>query len=363
MMEAATKTSIGHNSALMLELIANDALHGLSIVADGEGRAVEGWLIYGAALNEGRKLFRSDELFGKWVKGNLPDTEQKEREAAMWAADDPLDFKATQEANTNTKTVRGWHSKWKDAENARLAEEARIAAVEANRLAKAKANAEAEAKAEVEAAENAKAKAAAEKKAKLATEERERADAEAKEAKAAAKKAKDKKTKARKPHVENNTGNNEWYTPSNIIEAARGVLGGFDLDPASSEIANQTVKADCFLTEEDDGLAGDWPVCRIWMNPPYAQPLMGQFAAKYAESITAGSTGIVLVNNATETAWFQELLSVSSAVCFHKGRVKFLDSDGKPGAPLQGQAIIYAGDDVDKFEAAFKQFGVVLRNG
>jgi len=50
----------------------------------------------------------------------------------------------------------------------------------------------------------------------------------------------------------------EWYTPAGVIEAAREVLGGIDLDPASSETANRTVGAPRYFTEEDDGLARDW---------------------------------------------------------------------------------------------------------
>ena len=41
---------------------------------------------------------------------------------------------------------------------------------------------------------------------------------------------------------------NDWHTPTRYIEAARQVLGRIDLDPFSSEIANQTVRADRFLT-------------------------------------------------------------------------------------------------------------------
>jgi phage N-6-adenine-methyltransferase len=164
-------------------------------------------------------------------------------------------------------------------------------------------------------------------------------------------------------HVAQNSGNNEWYTPREFVEAARCVLGHFDLDPASSEIANRTVMAYHIFTAEDDGLAQEWPIGRIWMNPPYASNLIGQFASKFAAAVRAGSTGIVLVNNATETGWFQEIAAECSAICFPKARIKFLDTQGNAtGAPLQGQAVIYCGPRPDDFEAEFSRFGLVVRH-
>jgi hypothetical protein len=56
-------------------------------------------------------------------------------------------------------------------------------------------------------------------------------------------------------HVSQNSGCFEWYTPAEYIGAARFVLGEIDLDPASSLIAQQTVKAKTFYTIEGDGLS------------------------------------------------------------------------------------------------------------
>jgi hypothetical protein len=167
---------------------------------------------------------------------------------------------------------------------------------------------------------------------------------------------------AKQSHVAHNSGNNEWYTPPEYIVAACRVMGGIDLDPASSPIANRIVGASQYFTAEDDGLAQPW-AGRVWMNPPYAAELVGKFTEKMAKHFLDGdvSEAIVLVNNATETNWFQTLLVCASAVCFVKQRVKFLDPEGNPrGAPLQGQALLYLGRNPDTFAEQFTSFGVVL---
>ena len=164
------------------------------------------------------------------------------------------------------------------------------------------------------------------------------------------------------PHVAHNAGDNEWYTPAEIVEAARTTMGGIDCDPASSALANRTVKATHFFTSEIGGLEQHWGK-RVWMNPPYAQPLIVDFCAALTAKYASGEVvqACALVNNATETAWFQGLLASASCVAFPQSRIRFEKPDGARGAPLQGQAILYFGERCANFLAAFGGFGYVAR--
>lgn len=160
---------------------------------------------------------------------------------------------------------------------------------------------------------------------------------------------------SKKPHVSNNSrDDNEWYTPVEYLESARRVLGTINLDPASNDFANERVQAEMYYTEDDDGLNQDW-YGNIWLNPPYSSDSVKPFAEKLVNSDF--DEAIVLVNNATETEWFNLLISKASAIVFPKGRIQFDKRDGKHGSPLQGQAFIYYGDDADKFLSEFMKYG------
>ena len=160
----------------------------------------------------------------------------------------------------------------------------------------------------------------------------------------------------KKPHVALNSGNNEWYTPRNIIETARAVMGSIDVDPASSDCANEVVDAETYYTAETDGLTKEW-FGNVWMNPPYSTELIDKFVDKLVEQKGNYKQAIVLVNNATETEWFEKIVNIASVVCFPRHRVKFYKPDGKVGAPLQGQAILYIGGASSKFTSLFSEIG------
>lgn len=57
----------------------------------------------------------------------------------------------------------------------------------------------------------------------------------------------------------------EWYTPREYVESARATMGGIDLDPASSHVANKTVLAPVFFGL--NGLNERWGG-KVFLNPP-----------------------------------------------------------------------------------------------
>jgi phage N-6-adenine-methyltransferase len=154
---------------------------------------------------------------------------------------------------------------------------------------------------------------------------------------------------------------NEWYTPARYIEAARAVLGDIDLDPATSETANETVKAPQIYTLADDGLAQVWHG-RVWLNPPYGR-LAGEFVTKLVwdhqtENVAAA---VALVNaHCTDTAWFQQLWDYP--LCFTDHRIDF-DSGGrdKHTTSTHGSVFAYLGLEREAFAKEFGRFGAIVR--
>ena len=162
----------------------------------------------------------------------------------------------------------------------------------------------------------------------------------------------------KKPHVSNNSGNDEWYTPPIYTDAAREVMGTIDLDPASNAKAQEWIRAEQFYTIDDDGLCLAWHGC-VWLNPPYSTGNIAKFAEKLVESLPNLDQAIALVNNATETGWFQRMAESADVICLPKSRIKFIGQDGKQAdSPLQGQAFLYFGPDKLLFTEIFSEFGV-----
>jgi len=173
----------------------------------------------------------------------------------------------------------------------------------------------------------------------------------------------------------NNSGNDEWYTPPEIINLVRQVFGGsIDLDPASCDYAQTWIKANNYFTLQTNGLAQKWKADSVFLNPPYSHlSKKDRKAGKkswleyFVDEFDKGhfQEGIILVNSNTGSQWYQDLAPHSTLMCLINSRIKFIDSRTKqPGEqPGAHNSFFYFKNDKNttQFENVFSSVGVILK--
>lgn len=172
----------------------------------------------------------------------------------------------------------------------------------------------------------------------------------------------------------------EHYTPLAFIDAARIVMGGFDLDPATTASVNERrIKAHAFFTKEDDGLSRAWRG-RVWLNPPggrvknkssaaiwWAKLAEEYFSGRVTEALFLGFSIEILATAQDARIWPGEM-----PFCIPRRRIEFdQEKDGEfaPGeSPTHSNVIVYLppvtlGPErlggVRRFEGEFSRFGRV----
>lgn len=124
-------------------------------------------------------------------------------------------------------------------------------------------------------------------------------------------------------------GTVERYTPPEIFTA----LGlTFDLDVAAPPGGVAWVPAGRALSASEDGLSMPW-TGRVWVNPPY-----GRGIDRWLTRLADHGDGVALVFGRTDTNWWGDAARRATAVCFVRGRVRFID--GRTGEPGEGRAPI-----------------------
>lgn len=158
------------------------------------------------------------------------------------------------------------------------------------------------------------------------------------------------------------SGKVEWYTPSEYIEAARKTMGGIDVDPASSELAQNVVKAKTYFTVKTNGLLHDWNG-NVWLNPPYAAKLIVPFVEKLVGHLQAGDVkqAIMLTHCNSDTRWYHKAWEHCSAFCQTRGRVRFYNTYGVANSPTHGHVFLYFGRRTKSFKNHFAAFGAVSK--
>lgn len=166
-----------------------------------------------------------------------------------------------------------------------------------------------------------------------------------------------------------------WYTPHHVIERAREVLGGFDLDPASNAFGNTRVQAARYIDEAENGLTADWgDAKRVFLNPPggklNGKSLPALFWRKLMEHVAWRDMR-------PEFIWIGfslEQLRVSQGptvhpfhsmgefpLCIPEKRLRFVDADGKVQTrPTHSNLIVYNGPKFQLFKKMFGDLGTII---
>lgn len=164
-----------------------------------------------------------------------------------------------------------------------------------------------------------------------------------------------------------NSLGDEWFTPDDILERARQVLGRFDTDPASCYEANLRVKAVVWYGKDQNGLSAAHPWAgRVWLNPPYGRGdnSAAAFIRRLVEEYQAGRTvaAITCLNlNSMSSLWFSPLDQIAAAHAIWRGRPNFIPPANKEGgSPTKGTVLSYLGGDVETFAVIFSPVAMVM---
>lgn len=159
--------------------------------------------------------------------------------------------------------------------------------------------------------------------------------------------------------INQDSGNTEWYTDPNIVNAARRVMGKIDLDPASSEIANLSINADKIFTLDNDGLSQKW-LGKVWMNHPFGKGTNSLWINKLEEEYKSGrvTEACCITFAATSEKWFKPL--IKRPQCYLCPRTNYYLPNGtKKFGVTKGSVVTYYGTDYKKFADVFRNFGEV----
>ena len=118
-------------------------------------------------------------------------------------------------------------------------------------------------------------------------------------------------------------GNDEYATPAWLKDDL--FSGWFDPCPLSG------------YGQKFDGLNIDWTADRIFVNPPYSNPL--PWVEKAIEAAKNGKTVVLLLKHDTSTRWYSLLHEAGAHFLLIGGRLQFTDSP----APFPSVLVVLSG--------------------
>ena len=119
------------------------------------------------------------------------------------------------------------------------------------------------------------------------------------------------------------------FTPPDFMTHIYAAFGEVDLDPCAHLLSPVVAHRRILLSEGGDGLTEDWSGRLVFVNPPFSELLKWLRRAHDQWQSGKVDTVVCLVPVRTDSALFHETLSADADIYFLRGRVRFLDAQGK----------------------------------
>ena len=146
-----------------------------------------------------------------------------------------------------------------------------------------------------------------------------------------------------------------WNTPPEFVgDVLEFFDNKLDLDPCCNDIENPNVPAKKLFDEKMNGLAQDWVAESVFMNHPYSNSkewipyAVSQYELGHAKEL------VLLIKMDVSTKWWNSLSKYPFLAV--NRRLKF--GDGRGAAPFQS-AVVYLGEDLDRFNDVFGKYGTL----
>jgi hypothetical protein len=145
----------------------------------------------------------------------------------------------------------------------------------------------------------------------------------------------------------------DYFTPGEIVDAARQAMGDIDLDAASHWAANRTHQIPDYFDAGRDAFKHDWHG-RVWLNPPYGnnEPWFNR-ALEFVRSGAVTQMCMLSPMWAFTTSIANEFMTATSAMCILSPTPKFWGNAGGKTGTNQPHAVVYVGDRGAEFRRAF----------
>lgn len=157
-------------------------------------------------------------------------------------------------------------------------------------------------------------------------------------------------------------GVQDYFTPPEIVDAAREAMGGIDLDAASHPLANRTHKIPDYFHTGRSAFHNDW-YGRVWLNPPYGNN--APWFERILHFVEAGTVEQLCMLSpmwAFQTRIARPVMEAASGLILFSPTPKFWgNKDPDKTGRNDPHGVIYIGSDGSRFHQAFARFGFPMR--